>query len=140
MNLRDELLAIREKHGELTPALVLDEAREESHPLHDRFEWDDGVAAEKFRRHQAHRLIRVAQLPVSFSKRKNAPTHLRAFVATPRGSDPQPDYMPVEDAMSDEFTRALVLQAMEREIAALKRKYGHLKEFAAAISQIAQGA
>lgn len=140
MNLRDELMAIRDQHGELHPALVVEAARPKNHPLHSRFEWDNRIAGERWRRQQAHRLIRVAQIPLSYADHPTGPSHIRAFVAVPRASSPQPDYVPTEDAMSDDFTRRLVLQAMERDIAALQRKYGHLAAFAEAITQIAKGA
>lgn len=134
MNLRDQLLAIRDQHGELHPQLVVDAAQPDDHPLHARFEWDDALAGPKYRLIQAHRLLRVARLPLSYAEHPTGPSSLRAFVAVPRGSNPQPDYQPTEEALADEFTRRLVLQQMEREIAALKRKYGHLEEFAAALA------
>lgn len=138
--MRDELMAIRDQHGELHPALVVDAARSKSHPLHDRFEWDNKVAGERWRRQQAHRLIRVAQIPLSYAEHPTGPSHIRAFVAVPRGSSPQPDYMPTEEALADPFTQRLVMQAMERDIAALQRKYGHLAGFAEAITRVAKGA
>lgn len=139
-DLREQLLAVRDQHGQLTPALVVDAARPKNHPLHNRFEWNNSAAAERWRRHQAHQLIRVARVPLSYAEHPTGPSHIRAFVAVPRGNDPQPDYQPVEQALADPFTQRLVMQAMERDIAALQRKYGHLAEFAAAITQIAKGA
>jgi hypothetical protein len=138
MSLRDSLQAIYDQRGELTPALVVDLARPEDHPLHDRFEWNDAIAGEVHRREQARRLIRSVK--ITDNRNPKRPRHIREFVSVSRGSDPQPTYMPTVDAVADEFTRALVLQAMEREIAALKRKYSHLKEFAAAINALAKGA
>lgn len=55
---RRELVRIEREHGKLTPALIVDEARLESSPLHDWFEWDDDAAAEAFREAQARRLVR----------------------------------------------------------------------------------
>ncbi|HZO69368.1 MAG TPA: hypothetical protein VFB74_30620 [Kribbellaceae bacterium] len=135
--LREALLAIRDEHGELHPELVVDVAKAEDHPLHSRFEWNDELAGAKYRRIQAHRLIRVAQLPLTYADHPTGPSHIRAFVAVPRADNPQPDYQPTEEAMAHEFTRKLVLQEMERAIAALQRKYGHLSEFADALSAIA---
>jgi hypothetical protein len=138
MSLRDSLQAIYDQRGELTPALVVDLARPEDHPLHDRFEWNDAIAGEVHRREQARRLIRSVK--ITDNRNPKRPRHIREFVSVSRGTDPQPTYMPTVDAVADEFTRALVLQAMERDIAALKRKYSHLKEFAAAINALAKGA
>lgn len=138
MSLRDSLQAIYDQRGELTPALVVDLARPEDHPLHDRFEWNDAIAGEVHRREQARRLIRSVK--ITDNRDPKRPRHIREFVSVARGNDPQPTYMPTVDAVADEFTRALVLQAMERDIAALKRKYSHLKEFANAINSLAKGA
>jgi hypothetical protein len=139
-DLREQLLAVRDQHGELTPALVVDAARDKKHPLHGRFEWNDKVAGERYRRQQAHQLIRVARLPLSYADHPTGPSHIRAFVAVPRGGSTQPDYQPIEDALADPFTQRLVMQAMERDIAALQRKYGHLAGFAEAITRVAKGA
>ena len=54
----EELIRIRAKHGELTAKGTVDEARDEKSPLHPEFEWDDGVAGEKYRINQASSLIR----------------------------------------------------------------------------------
>lgn len=136
--LRDSLQAIYDQRGELTPSLVVDEARSEDHPLHDRFEWNDAIAGEHHRREQARRLIRSVK--ILDNRNPKRPRHIREFVSVSRGSDPNPTYMPTVDAVADEFTKAIVLQAMERDIAALKRKYSHLKEFATAINALAKGA
>ena len=44
-----ELERIRKANGGISPASVVDEARDEESPLHDWFEWDDTEAAERFR-------------------------------------------------------------------------------------------
>lgn len=137
MSLRDHLQSIYDQRGQLTPALVVDIARPEDHPLHDRFEWNDAVAGEAHRQEQARRLIRSVKIHDNRDPKR--PRHIREFVSVQRG-DATPTYMPTIDAVSDDMTRAIVLQAMERDIAALKRKYSHLKEFAAAITALAESA
>ena len=52
-----ELRRLKRKYGRLTPEIVLDSARSTKSPLHDMFEWDDAVAAEKYRLSQARNLI-----------------------------------------------------------------------------------
>jgi hypothetical protein len=56
--LREELEAIRERHGELTPEVVFDEAKKKSSPLHSYFEWDKQAGWEKFNLDIAARMIR----------------------------------------------------------------------------------
>lgn len=60
-----------ERSNKLTPETVLEEARCEASPLHEHFEWDDSVAAEKHRLQQAGHLLR--SLEVIFERNEQAP-------------------------------------------------------------------
>lgn len=133
-NLRYHLQAIRDEHGCLTPALVVDVARDPAHPLHSRFEWDDSAAAEKWRQEQAGQLLRV-----TFRPDPAKPSDLRAFVAVKGEESPTSDYMPTADALADPFTRELVLRSMKRDWQIFQRRYKHMAEFAAFISEQAEG-
>ena len=59
-----ELQSVRERRGELTPAIVVEEAKSDDSPLHDRFEWDDTEAARKHREHQARYLMNRIEVVV----------------------------------------------------------------------------
>lgn len=128
--LRAHLQAIRDEHGTLTPALVVDTARDPEHPLHSRFEWDDTVAAERWRLEQAGHLLRVTYRPMP-----GKPRELRAFVAL-RGEDtPTSDYVPTEEALANPFTRELLLRSMKRDWQTFQRRYKHMSEFASFVSE-----
>lgn len=58
----DELHRIYQNNGELTAPLVVDEARPDDAPLHPAFEWNDEVAAELHREHQARTMIRSVEI------------------------------------------------------------------------------
>lgn len=58
----EELERIAERDGEIRTATVVDEARPDDAPLHPVFEWDDEIAAESYRRHQARHLIRSVRV------------------------------------------------------------------------------
>lgn len=131
MSLRDQLQAIYDGHGKLTPAIVVDEARDESHPLHTRFEWDDAAAGESWRRQQAHELIRSVRVVYREADEKNPERSVRAYHAV-RGDDGH-SYEPVEKVTEDDFTRRLVLGDMEREWKALHRRYQQFSEFLAMV-------
>lgn len=124
-----ELTAIRDEHGQLTPALVVDAARNPEHPLHTRFEWDDTLAAEQWRLEQAGQLLRIVKLPPE----EGRPRDLRAFVAIKGKDSHRSDYVPTEVALSDPLSRAIVLRAMKREWQTFRRRYDHMAEFAAFI-------
>lgn len=126
-NLRDQLLGIRAERGMLTPEIVVDEARPDEHPLHSRFEWNDTVAAEKWRREQAADLIRSVK--ITYSDKHDRPAEVRAFVVV-RGESPNADYQPTEEAMADPFTSKILLAEFQREWKSFKARYDRLAEFA----------
>ncbi len=130
MSLIDHLQAIRDEHGSLTPALVVDAARDPEHPLHSRFEWDDTIAAEKWRIEQASQLLRV-----TFRPDPKRPTDLRAFVAVRGENAPTSDYLPTAEALGNPFTRELVLRSMKRDWQTFKRRYDHMAEFASFVAE-----
>jgi hypothetical protein len=126
-DLREIMSGIYKTRGTLTPKIVLEEARNPSHPLHDRFEWDDATAAEKFRIRQAHDLI--VSVKVSY-KLPNEPTKdVRAFHAVRGDNINTYEYRPVEEVAQDDFMRKLVLRDMERDWKTLQERYERFREF-----------
>lgn len=112
--------------GELTPADVLADARNDNSPLHSFFEWEDGAAAEAYRLQQARGLIR-AVVAVYVSDEKPA-VRTRAFVHIPEPTAPH--YRSADDAMSRQKTRKLVLQRAWSELQQWRQRYKDLSEFA----------
>jgi hypothetical protein len=133
MSLREELQRIYDRNGRLTPALVLDEARDPAHPLHSRFTWVDSEAAESWRRHQAQELIRSVRVRYVEATDTEPARSVRAFHAVRRENGHV--YEPAEKVVEDPFTKRLVLADMEREWKALKRRYEQFAEFAAMVRQ-----
>lgn len=127
MNLRDQLQTIYKANGQLTPRLVVDLARDEAHPLHDRFEWDNEIAGEKYREHQAGELIRSVK--VRYTTAGDDERDVRAFHAIPSNGEPT-GYRPIEEIVSNDIGRQLLLNAARREWKTFERKYSHLEEFA----------
>jgi len=123
--LRELLLEVRRSRGELTPRAVVDEARDARHPLHHRFEWNDEIAGEAYRRSQAAELIRSVKV-VYKETPDGEERKIRAFSSVPTVVG----YQPTEEVMADDFSRKLLLRELERDIKALRRKYAHLSEFA----------
>jgi hypothetical protein len=126
-DIRGELEAIHEQYGYLTPKLVVEEARDPDHVLHNRFEWDDSVAAENWRYEQAHRLIQKCKIVYREADETTEQKSVRAFhaVRSERGHV----YEPVDNVINDEFTRQLVLKDMQRDWQSLRRRYQNFEEF-----------
>jgi len=129
-DLRAELTGIYQKYGELTPQAVVDEARPETAPLHNRFEWDDALAGEAFRRVQAGELIRSVRIQYGIDPKTSERKYIRAFYAVREVDAEKSGYVPTEEIVQDELATKILLKQCEREIGDLRRKYGHLKEFA----------
>ncbi len=125
MSLRDQLQAIYVEMGRLTPAVVLDKARPEDHPLHEHFEWDDEVAGEAYRRQQAHELIQSVR--VRYVMPDGRQDSVRAFHSI-RKEDGYV-FVPLEEVVENDMTRAILLRDMEREWKAMLSRYSHFKEF-----------
>ena len=126
MSLRDHLEAVRAKHGTLTPALVVKEARPKSAPLHNHFEWDDAAAGERYRLIQAHELIQSVR--VTYTDKKGAPQSIRAFHAV-REQSGKVAYRPVEEITDDPVMTEMLRRDMEREWRQLKARYDRFQEF-----------
>lgn len=130
-SLRDELLTVRDQHGRLTPQLVVEAARDPEHPLHSRFEWDDAVAGEAWRRQQAHELIRKAKVVYREADESTPEKSVRAFVAI--RAEEGHVFDPVEEVAEDPFRRKLALADMEREWKALFKRFKEYEEFFALV-------
>lgn len=83
---RQRAIAIREELEKLgagvllTPETVVEAARHPKSPLHDQFEWNDGVAGEAYRIQQARALIKRVRVDVVRADQTviSAPVFVRA--------------------------------------------------------------
>lgn len=130
-SLRDQLQGIYNIHRELTPELVVNEARDPDHPLHNRFEWDDALAAEAHRREQARGLIQSVK--ITFVKPDGGEDQIRLYHAVRKNKGRV--YQPVDEIVKDDVATKILLQEMERDWKRLKARYGHLVEFQAMIAK-----
>jgi len=129
-DLRAVLTDYYQQHGELTPEIVVEEARPETAPLHHRFEWDDAIAGEAYRREQASELIRSVNITFAVTPKGERKT-VRAFYSVHQaGSVDKRGYAPTENLLEDPLATKILLKELEREVIDLKRKYGHLEQFA----------
>lgn len=109
--------------GGLTPQRLLDVSRAEDAPLHDEFEWDDSIAAEKYREGQAAHIIRCLVTTVD-----EAPDRvIRAYFTFKTEAH---EYIPSVDILNDSEKRAKLLDQAYRELQAFKNKYKVLRELA----------
>lgn len=115
-----------EREGRLNAQELVDVSRDEDAPLHDLFEWDDKIAAEKYRYVQAQEIIRSIVV-----RQVDKPITTRAF-----SSISNKQYVSTTKAMSKESTRRIMLKNALNELDAFKRKYQNLKELDGVINAI----
>lgn len=121
---------IRRMHeGRLRPEAVVEAAREPDSVLHGYFEWNDAEAARKYRLHQADHLIRAVVVCPEDGDRPFEP--VRAFVCVKESPGVPRAFTHICEAMRDEALREQVLERARAELAAWRKRYAHLAEFAA---------
>lgn len=116
----EELERIRNKYGELSPADIVQESISVNSVLHNCFEWQDDIAAQKYRERQAQDLIRNIVVEAVVDKEVNPP--IRAFVSI------QGDYKPIQEVVTVEDRRKELLQNALKELESFKTKYNQLYE------------
>lgn len=128
-----ELIRLAKQHGgEITPAQVVDVARNPDSPLHSWFEWDDTAAAEQWRLEQAKKLLRVVVTVIQHPTSGENIT-VRAFFS-PRNEDDQGKaqrpYQPTVSMLQSKDGRRAILDTALEEFDRFQRKYEFLQELA----------
>jgi hypothetical protein len=102
-----EILKIKRAKGSITNAYIVEAARKEDSPLHEFFEWNDGKAAESYRRQQAGELVH--RIRVVITGEKSPPKLVSITVQRDKEEDrPQKSPRPREEPSKEEIiSRAL---------------------------------
>ena len=136
--------------AEVTAQSFLDISRPEDSPTHGIFEWDDAIAAEKYRLGIASCVIRsidVTRVQVEdetsevsiVEAKEESQTYKRAYVNVNKSAGFQPaKFVPIDQAMSNADMRKQVLQNALDELNAYKRKYFMLSELAKVFDAISE--
>jgi hypothetical protein len=109
---------------------LVEESRPEDAPLHSEFEWDDSVAAEKWREEQAGALIRHLVVRIEANEQEY-PTRQYFMVQKEANT-----YEPIHVILRDEDKTAMLLEQAKRELQAFRAKYAGLKELSEVIRAI----
>ena len=133
-NVFGEMLESMERNGaEITPRSVLDIAKNPDSPIHDDFEWDDTVAAEKYRLEQARRMIVCLKRVDAEEVQKDY--KLRAVVSTPGGNNV---YVPLQTALGREDYKAHLLKQAKNDSEIFLAKYRKLEELSAVVGAMTE--
>lgn len=132
-----ELRQIEQKYSIITPKLVVAMAQDESSAMHNFFEWEDSVAAERYREWQARSLIMRV-----YVVRADAPNSepVRAFVniKSEEGDELAEDQGYVWGASLDSRPnyQAQVLTYAAAQLKLWRKKFGGFKEFFGVVREI----
>ena len=116
--------------GRLTPANLVEISKPEDAPLHNEFEWNDTIAAQKWRE-QTGRVMIASIVVTPDSEEKAKP--VRCFFNIEHAS---PEYLPTEVIYSDEYKKNRLLEIAKRELMSFKIKYQQLAELAGIMNAI----
>jgi cell fate (sporulation/competence/biofilm development) regulator YlbF (YheA/YmcA/DUF963 family) len=129
-----ELERVEQKHGKVTPELVLEESRSKKAPLHKIFEWNDSVAAEKYRLTQAGQIINNLVVVLDEYEQHEP---VRAFVNVNANAPKKTgEFINIVSAIQQEDTRAIVVANALRELQEFKKKYKQLTELSSVFAEI----
>lgn len=130
----EHIETLRSTHGVVTAPIILNDARDESSPLHRCFLWDDAKAAEKHRLTQARHLLERIVTVVTVDG--GVPTETRAFVAIQVEDLPQRDFQPIQMVLDDPNGRQQIVNTALLELKRWVGKYSHIPELAGAVRTV----
>ena len=121
----EEITAIGD---DVTPEQVVEAARDESSELHKCFDWDDQIAAEKWRKQQARQILCFLIIK---EEEPSEAVPLRVFYKNDEGGYKKSELIFRND---DEYQK--LLQTALAELSAFKRKYARLQELSEILALI----
>lgn len=146
--IREELAEIIEKNnGTMTPEQVVEYAKKnKDSELHAQFDWNDTVAAKKYRLEQARHIIRLNVVVIDRGrtlstcgvdlKSEGVRTRKLVSLTSERKADGKTVYRQIEQVLDDKALRAQMLADALAEASAFMRKYRALAELSAVFSAI----
>ncbi len=113
-----------------TPREVVEKAKDEQSELHKCFEWDDTIAAEKYRLHQARMLI--ANIVVEVEQAEGQTTELRLYQSNGRNNGYSESVLIARDV--DRY--AELLERAKSELDSFRKRYESIAELEEVITAI----
>lgn len=118
---------IERSQGIITPQAVVDFAKPKSSPLHKYFQWDDTIAAARYREWQARELIAKVEVKVSGTNHI-----IRQFVNVSVRDENDVEvqgYMHIENTEKSASLKDQVLSYARSQLLLWKKRFGGYKEF-----------
>jgi hypothetical protein len=117
------------KDGRIFPEDVVESARDENSPIHNKFEWDDTTAGQEYRLWQARQLITI-KFSLNGDKTQQF-FNVRAII----NDVPTQGYFTKEMVLSDKEMYNQVLKEALSEIKYWQKKYKSIKELEGVVNE-----
>ena len=109
--------------GEVTPEQLVEAARDKKSELHKCFDWDNKVAAEKWRKHQARQIMCFLVIRNEDEDGNQEAPVIRYMYKTDTGG-----YKPSKMIFKRDDEYQKLLQRVDGELHAIKQKYSYIQE------------
>jgi hypothetical protein len=131
----EALYSLYDKSGKFpTPEEIVEEARSPKSPLHDAFEWQDSVAAHKFRLWQARHMVNHITIAVIKDGKQIQQKAFHSVI----DSDDEKGYAPMEIVKERPYLREQVISKAMNEAQDWARRYKEYKELSSVRMAIAK--
>lgn len=115
---------LEQEHGQVNPQILLDDARPEDAVMHSCFEWNDGIAAEKYRLEQSRLILsnlRIVQVEEEEPDRE--PIKVRAFHNVSDGVKAKGEFHHIDVIKANEDMTRNVINNARTELEIFYNKY-----------------
>jgi len=127
-SIEDRINALYKKHGNITPDIIIEDAKNPKSVLHDCFEWDLKKAAMEAWRETARRLIRSVTINITMESHSVA---VPRYVRSPEVASNVQSYSDTAILKSD---REMAIEAMIYEIDRLETIVDRVRRIAIALN------
>lgn len=121
----DEIMEICDNLGSANPKEIVEKAKDSNTELHKCFTWDDSVASEKWRLHEARKIVCALKIVDKREDREPDKTPIRVFYKT----DNQSGYKPTKLILKNPDEYKQLVERCRHELLALKSKYHTVSEY-----------
>ena len=126
---------IERRDGKISAKSFLDESRNQDSETHSMFEWNDEIAAEKYRLAQSGKIIRQLEITVEYDDEEIA-TPAFVNIESTDNVNTCAAFVNVSIAMSDKTMKQQVIKNALKELRAFERKYSRITEFSRLFDEI----
>lgn len=109
--------------GELSPVVIVEDARDPKSPLHGEFEWDDTEAAHQYRLDQARYIFRAVEM---VWEEEEVEIVAPSFVSV--AVDTETPYRNIRNVLTDQNLRRDWKAQALRDLRSWRERYAHIKE------------